>query len=168
MDNLKKITEENANEVKLLLKSFLDVDKIERMDIETGRLLAQLLVGTETINKTLGSYSSTDNPELPFLTRILIKRLVITGNEEKIADMSTILFISSLCKTPGDAVLWAWTLWQLYLKLNTTVTLKIVYEEFPMGFPTEEAGHEIWDNQKGYTHGIEVDNILDNGLIWRK
>jgi hypothetical protein len=74
------------------------------------------------------------------------------------------VFISMKCKSPGDAVMWAYTLTVMYVNHGRQVDLGMLAEEFPMGFPTEKAASEIWDSQK--QEGAPLGNGYDQMDQW--
>lgn len=72
-------------------------------------------------------------------------------------DGKLLLLVGDLTKgSPGNGVMWAFTLYKNNLKdINEFV------DAFPNGFPTDEAYHECWLNQKdGGT------NLLDKRSTW--
>lgn len=73
-------------------------------------------------------------------------------------DGKLLLLVGDLTKgSPGNGVMWAFTLYKNNVK-NVDEFVNI----FPYGFPTDEAYHECWNNQKyGGT------NILDRPETWK-
>lgn len=70
---------------------------------------------------------------------------------------------------PGTAVLWAYTLKQMYERKGERVALNVWSDPdfFGRGVPTEEYYHATWLAQKGYTLGLKgVDNYLDQREPW--
>jgi hypothetical protein len=68
---------------------------------------------------------------------------------------------------PGRVVMWAFTLNRMQLKAPESVlTIAELANEFPMGFPTEEACKECWSAQKGENLGEKFDNGFDNPKFW--
>jgi len=98
--------------------------------------------------------------------QILLSRLKPYGVK---VSLWTVLFLAAACKTPGDAVLWAYTLTHM-AKRNpgAIITIGKWTDAFPMGLPNEEAKRAVWDAQKA--HGNRhpgaatgrTDNLLDN------
>lgn len=80
---------------------------------------------------------------------VLYKRLeVVAGIANKVSTFVT-LFLTTLCKSPGDAVMWAYTLDYIYVLENgQNIDMNVLTSYFPMGFPTEDARHKAWDEQK--------------------
>ena len=78
------------------------------------------------------------------------------------------IFIASICKGPGDAVLWAYTLGQMIIEGEVKkVGITEWVEYFPMGIPTDEGKEAAWDGQKGMNIGLSgVDNWLDDLNNW--
>ncbi len=72
-------------------------------------------------------------------------------------------FIASMLTTPGESVLWAFTLAVDYWQHGEVIDLKRMCSAiFPMGVPSEDGISEAWTAQKGYTYKLEgIDNLLD-------
>jgi hypothetical protein len=75
----------------------------------------------------------------------------------------TILFLASLCDRPGIAVMYAYVCLELYRKHKEEIKMNHIVNEFPVGFPVEEAMKECWDSQKGFNNDIDC----DNPEVWR-
>lgn len=67
-------------------------------------------------------------------------------------------FVCTMCDTPCKAVMWVHALKRLEQKKGL-VTLGVLVQAFPMGFPTSEALYKMWEAQKGL-NGTK-DNYLD-------
>ena len=86
------------------------------------------------------------------------------------AKVSTFLliFISGLYVSPGGAVMWAYTLNEMYCDVDREVTFGDFVKNFPMGVPTTDAYNKMWDAQKGYNNDLpNVDNMIDDYANWR-
>lgn len=73
-----------------------------------------------------------------------------------------VLFLSD---SPGDIVMWVWTLRELALRQpepDPVLALKHWAAAFPLGVPTQTAKENTWDGQK-FRLGA---NMLDEALIW--
>lgn len=104
--------------------------------------------------------------ELPLTLRIMDKRLEWVGVLDKVT-FACRLFISSICDTPGLAVMWAYTLAHLHEQNpGKKVTLQTFAFAFPEGVPSEQATQKCWDAQKGHAHGVKADNLMDNRDWW--
>jgi hypothetical protein len=98
-----------------------------------------------------------------FTIAVMTKRLP----ERVKVSMPVVLFIGNLMSSPGDAVMWAYTLTRMFDRKGSLITMSDLATAFPWGFPTDDAKSRIWDDQKGYTHGIKCDNILDSySAVW--
>jgi len=144
------------------IKSFLDVpeDKRVSMDKKTTGMLMECII--TDMNKQI-EFDEETAKEHPMMN-LLYKRL----RWAKVpVSLPLGLFIASISKTPGVAVMWTYTLKKMHQKYNKMLTTTELSYCFPMGFPTEDAMHEIWQGQKGETHGLKCDNILDSSLeVW--
>jgi hypothetical protein len=68
------------------------------------------------------------------------------------------LFAAALCDDPGNAVMWAFTLNKMAIKASKPVDMDTFANYFPMGIPTDDGYHEVWESQK------EVDSPLGNAI----
>ncbi len=109
------------------------------------------------------------DPEIKntFMFRVFKNRLeayapdVICGN-------APFVFLVCLCKTPAEAVMWAYTLKHMsILEHGEKITIKTLTKYFPTGFPKESTMHSCWDNQKGRANGVDGDNLLDYPEYWK-
>jgi hypothetical protein len=97
---------------------------------------------------------------------ILFSRLEQVGMIDYISPELTI-FISTLCDSPGTAVLWAYTLGCIVVDGEISkIGIKEWATYFPMGVPTDKGKETAWDGQKGGNIGMEIDNWLDNMENW--
>lgn len=100
---------------------------------------------------------------------ILDKRLQWAGIADKVS-FAVKLFIATISDRPGKVVMWAFTLVHM-LELgknlsNGRVTMNTLANQFPMGFPGDDAEHECWRAQKGEAHGAKCDNLMDVREEW--
>lgn len=82
---------------------------------------------------------------------------------------SVLVFCASLCRTPGDAVMWAYTLSVAYWQHRQPVSMDhFATRMFPFGVPDSggTVGQRAWEAQKGYNNNIECDNLLDVPAFW--
>ncbi len=99
---------------------------------------------------------------LPF--QILEQRLEQSNAK---VTLPLLVFIAALCETPGMAVMWAWTL--SFMALQTggkEIDFEFWTTYFPMGLPTDEEAHRVWDAQK--ESGKPLGNNLDDPDFWPK
>lgn len=106
--------------------------------------------------------------ESMFLYQVLKKRLdaipQVNGLKPEISPW-LILWCSMLCDRPGIAVMWAYTLYLMWLKERREVTIMDWVDEFPMGVPLMSEYERLWDEQKQQT-GIQ--NCMDDLAAWPK
>ena len=116
------------------------------MDDETTRTFIQIMM--------LPIEFSIPQKEKPFLYQVIEKR--IDGCFTfKITDARLILLITIISETPGSAILYLWYL-QYWCKKNQVEILSLndfCEKIFPMGFPSKDDLHKIWDDQK-----VTIDN----------
>ena len=71
--------------------------------------------------------------------------------------------------SPGELVMWAYTMNRIYDKQRKLLTMDVLSEHFPWGFPHEKERHRLWDAQKVHEHGREfhgTDNMVDLTETW--
>ena len=101
-----------------------------------------------------------------FAIAVLVKRLV----HAKVQDYSinTIMFAASLATNPGIVVMWAYTIFEQTRK-HGLYDMTALSMDFPMGFPTDDGYHRLWDEQKLSAEarkGGFNDNWLDTVEAW--
>lgn len=88
-----------------------------------------------------------------FLYQIAEKRSEFIGLKMgKVA----IAFLSALCGTPGEIVMYLYYLKSIYIERE--ISMHELAKVFPYGFPTREEIEKLWDAQKV----PELDNLLDH------
>lgn len=79
------------------------------------------------------------------------------------------MFCSSMCKTFGQAVMWAYTLNELSVDTNRPVDMTALAMGFPWGFPSAKEYDRAWVSQKVKSHDIfGTSNAVDNFDTWAK
>lgn len=77
-----------------------------------------------------------------------------------------VVFLLGMIDRPGRAVAWAYWLWRTAIsKPNLIVTFQDWVDEFSEGFPTDDAMHSVWLQQKEKVGGKEI-NKLDERYSW--
>lgn len=73
-------------------------------------------------------------------------------------------FIVSMCKSPGEVVMWAVVLRRMQVTHGGPVTIDKLCSVFPFGFPSRQDMGNLWDQQKfpAGQQPIGPDNILDH------
>ena len=75
------------------------------------------------------------------------------------------LFLSTLCSSPGNCVLYAYACADIYHRQGRSVTMTELANAFPMGFPTDKALQDCWEAQK---HPAKrIDNGYDRLEYWQ-
>ena len=74
----------------------------------------------------------------------------------------TVAMICMLSGSVGDVVMFI-TAMARYAQLNGNceVTTNELAHAFPMGFPTKDTKHILWDSQKGFAMEQKFDNLID-------
>ena len=80
-----------------------------------------------------------------------------------------IVFISCIIDNPAKAVMWVYTLKQMYKQLQREINLTDFCElrYFGLGIPEEEEYKRIWDLQKVKPDYPKSDNALDDPEYWQ-
>lgn len=145
------------------VKSLLDFkDKCQAMTEEQSRDFVMCFL-EENQDKKM-SEEAMSKLENDFSYKLMSKRLKMAKVPVSIW---ALLFLTTLCNSPGKLVMYAYVCCIIFKKNGRGVTIQDLAEEFPVGFPTEDATRECWDSQKGLEHGIKnVDNLLDTREPW--
>jgi hypothetical protein len=151
--------------------SFLDLkqNELQELSDEQAKTIIALSIGQEDLKQPLPADKLEDcltkagTIQMPFGMTVLVKRLQQTDAEYS---PDAVLFVTTLCRTPGDAVMWAYTLFQQAKKSGkNSVTLHdLCMGPFGYGFPTDAGKERIWDAQKD--KDSPLGNLLDNSKTW--
>lgn len=82
-----------------------------------------------------------------FAVQVAIKRAAYINLA---ATENLLVFIAALSNSPGKVVMYLYALryWQLVNNPEQPLTANMLCHIFPMGFPTEDEMHRMWDAQK--------------------
>jgi hypothetical protein len=146
------VTEQDNSIEELFAKEFEKTEKYP-MDDFTTEMLVKLTLSKNT------SYAIPEG-EKPFLYKLMEKRIEVLHDFE--LDERTLLFLCCICKSAGVSVMYIWYLQYKSKKRNIKeISLESFCEIFPVGFPSEDDLHRMWDNQKVFVKGMGSDNLLD-------
>lgn len=105
---------------------------------------------------------------------ILKKRLMFHNIE---IDPRLLVFLSFLCRNPGQCVMWAYTLKCIRDEDGEVTMDNFCTKHFPMGIPEESVYEKVWDAQKISSEDREElgeegamltqDNWLDRVEVWQ-
>lgn len=135
-------------------RTFLTLMMME-MNIETGKTKPELLAQMDKDLEGCLGY------------QILKSRLALF--KEKFSPTMQVevlpqILCALMCDRPGNAVMWAYTLNEIFIKTRKPVTLKSVTDFFPWGFPTQEEYSKCWDAQKA--ENMPMGNMVDDFKNW--
>jgi len=100
-----------------------------------------------------------------FLYQVLAKRLAYFKIP---VNSHAICLIASMIDSPGKAVMWAYTLNEIYRIVAKEITIEDIVEHgFGDGFPIESEYKRIWDAQKIKAKFPDSDNALDYPEHWQ-
>lgn len=128
----------------------------------TLMMMSDVIVPSDRLEEALGEEAMKI-----FAVAVLVKRLVHAKVAQEYS-INTIMFAASLCTNPGIVVMWAYTIFEQTRK-HGLYDMTALSMDFPMGFPTEDGYHRLWDEQKlsaeqrGNSFG---DNWLDTVEAW--
>lgn len=146
------VTEQENSIEELFAKEF-EKTKKEPMDDFVSEMLVKLI-----LSKNM-SYSIPEG-EKPFLYKLMEKRISVIHDFE--LDERTLVFLCCICKSAGVCVMYVWYLQYESKKRNMKqISLENFCEIFPMGFPSEDDLHRLWDSQKVSRKEMGSDNLLD-------
>jgi hypothetical protein len=98
-----------------------------------------------------------------FQLDVMLRRLEAAPPELQFC-AQTVLMATQLAPNVGSIVMWAYTLVR-ETQLNGVVTMSVLADLFPDGFPTEEGYSRMWAQQKNYKGA--GDNWLDTKDAWK-
>lgn len=144
-------------------QGLVDVDSRPMTEDETGMLVQCMMM--ENQNFTKGQDKEIDTGlESSMGYKIFDKRLEVAGIE---VTLPLAMFLVSLCDSPGNVVMWAYTVNVIRVARNIEgpVTVSDFAEAFPMGIPTDEGLQKAWEEQK-VNDGSMTGNLVDNFENW--
>lgn len=137
--------------------------KMRPLTAEESRLWQKLSpIPDEKLVKAMENIKSQVEDTLAF--QIIQSRLDVVNVT---VDPKLHIWLSDISDRPGDAVLWAFTIARRTKELGRTYT----FADWALDFdrlPTDEDREHIWDSQKGYSLGVNVDNAVDVMEWWPK
>jgi hypothetical protein len=144
---------EQSNSIEeLFAKKFKELNKYP-MDNETSEIFVKLILSKKS------QYKIPDGDK-PFLYQLMEKRISIVHDYK--VDDRVLLFLSFICKSAGDGVMYCWYLQYESMKRNVDeITFEIFAEIFGSGFPSDEGLKKLWEGQKLNNKGVSSDNLLD-------
>jgi hypothetical protein len=147
------LTEQPNSIEELFAKQFEQSTKYP-MDNETSEIFVKLILSKNS------QFEIPDN-EKPFLYQLIEKRISVVHDYK--VDDRVLLFLSWICKSAGEAVMYCWFLQQESKKRNVElITFEIFSNIFGSGFPSSEGLHKIWLAQKINCNSMfSSDNLLD-------
>jgi hypothetical protein len=135
------------------IESLINTKK-RNMTTEESKLFISLYMMEENKNEKINDIKGK------FLYHILSKRLKYYQIP---VSPYLITFICCIIDSPGKAVMWAYTLAEMYSDQQKEIDFnRFSFSEFGMGIPIEEEYKRIWDNQK-----IGGKNALDMNEYWQ-
>ncbi len=153
------------------LKTLRDVPRDHRrvMTKDESRLFLEATysqLGGERPQSAAEFRSEMDAAAAPFAIKVMAARLMLADEACRFAP-STVMFLTSLCSTPAQIVLWAHYLVRRTYELGGgVVDNHVLSSDFPMGFPTDEGMSAIWEAQKRAE--APSSNALDMALPWQR
>lgn len=103
-----------------------------------------------------------------FFGQVMIKRLTAGPQEARYSPFA-LTFLLTLTDRVGIAVFWAYTAFDYFRKNGSALTMARLADCYPVGFPTEQAIHDLWDEQKvgrGERQAGFSDNKIDSAEAW--
>lgn len=138
-------------------KGFMNLMLIEMDKVNGARTLAKMdadlgdSLGYQILKKRLDVFKAKFNPGLD-------------------VGIAAQVFCAMVSENPAVAVMWAWTLNELWCRTGRQVTLDELTQHFPWGFPTKEAKRGVWEAQKVERKSgmLESDNAVDDFGTWSR
>lgn len=142
----------------IYLPSLLDLDikYCVPMDKETSEIYIKCSI-LETRDPQ--EFTEQHAAQMGMIGKILFPRLKIFGAKCTLAVALAVCHISA--GSPGNVVLYAFTLGRLFKQNNKIVDMMALSNAFPIGFPNEAGLQAVWETQKGHHWELDCDNLLD-------
>jgi len=140
-------------------------DKAPLTEEET-KMYLQMFMADDTKVSSVWAEATSESGKL-FLAKILENRLASVGMADFV-DPKLKFLCTYLSTSPGQIVMWAFTLALMAVEAKGKVGLKEFSEidYFGFGVPTEEFSLSQWDKQKRSSEGHSSDNWLDSPSLW--
>jgi hypothetical protein len=125
------------------------------MDNETAEIFIKLSMSKNS------SYVIPENDK-PFIYKIMERRIEVIHNYT--VDDRILLFLSYICKSAGQSVMYCWYLQYKSKCMNKYhFTFEDFAEIFSWGFPSEDGLRKLWSEQKinRNNNNHDSDNLLD-------
>lgn len=145
------------------IKSYLDLDSeyLRPFNKTEFEVLAQLVFLAEFGDDPL---LPEDISILPPIARVVFNRLYATPIRVTTKAAGLLAMLCDGRQT--DAVVWAWTIYQLAKRLGKSeLNLDDVARAFPQ-VPTEAGRAYVWEQQRGHVYQIPFANLLDRRSLW--
>jgi hypothetical protein len=152
--------------------SLLDLrpDELRPMTEGESKMLITLTLSGQSVAEfkepktadQLEEFFSAHESKMPFLLAVLVGRLKLSKGK---FSPDVVLLTAGLSSTPGEAVMWAYTLHLLAQQQNIGIN-ELVMGPFGDGFPTDKGIERIWDAQKN--KDAPLGNLLDSIDTWKE
>jgi hypothetical protein len=149
------VTRERNSIEEVFAKKFEDSQKVP-MSNEISDIFIRLTLLKETS-------LNISELEKPFFYKVMEKRISTLHNYK--IDDKVLLFLSCICESLGDCIMYIWYIQYQCKKRNiNTVTFDVFSDMFSWGFPSKETLSKLWDSQKierFNSLSLGSDNLLD-------
>ncbi len=122
------------------------------MDDQVARIFMAM-----SIAEMSGNLNGLDEMEQLFLCRVISTRAQTINLS---ISRHAVVFLSFLTRNPGAAVMYLYFLRNEQRKNNTNVSMDVITNLFPDGFPSDDELQDMWNKQKIEVGGREC-NLLD-------
>lgn len=100
---------------------------------------------------------------------VMLRRLQVVVPRVKLSVPAWVI-LGAMCKSPGEAVMYAFGMTRLWDREMTKSPLKVITVEhlahtFPNGFPNDKALNALWEEQKD--SAAPLGNLLDTTEVWQ-
>jgi hypothetical protein len=99
---------------------------------------------------------------LGFQYKVAAKRAAALGLD---INPYALMMICILSNSVGNVVMYVTALTRYYHRVKQPIDTRLLAEAFPVGFPTSDELHRLWDEQKGGYLDQRFDNLLDWCLL---
>jgi hypothetical protein len=153
------VTENDNSIEELFCKRFDELSRYP-MNNETSQIFVKMM-------RSKNSDFVIQEADKSFIYKVIEIRISHIHTFE--VDDRVLLFLSFLCKSAGECVMYIWYMqYQSKLKGVKIITFEIFTDIFACGFPSSEALQKIWKSQKVDTSNKDRSNFSDDLLDYTK
>lgn len=142
------------------------MDTTDRVPMKEATCLAMINLTGGEMQAKAGDSRYLDALDKELVNKSLAYQILRSRLEavESPVELAPSMLVASICRSPGEAVMWAFTLNKIACETGKPVDLAALVQRFPHGLPSEKAYSDTWDAQK--EPGAPLGNAIDRMDEW--